>query len=185
MPCHFVISDIQWASADDLRCPIHGATGSTCASRTLSGARSSVRSQPSIPLPNADPPFPKPSVTWWSLIQAPCSGLRSRGRRCATQRVVSQTGSAGAWLELFVLPHLADASNVHDARHHQNPLAAAGTANGNRSTKPGQVHSPQARCSNEGSRDTRLARNEELRVGGWQVRQDLRQPASQGARAMS
>ena len=35
--CDFVISDIQWANADDLLCPIHDATGSTCASRTPGG----------------------------------------------------------------------------------------------------------------------------------------------------
>jgi len=117
-PCDFLISDIPWASAGDLRCPIHDATGSTCASRTPSGARWSVPSQPSIPSPHADPRLPKPSVTWWSPTPAPCSGLRSRGRRCATQRAASRTGSAGAWLEPFVLPRPADASRVHKAHHY-------------------------------------------------------------------
>jgi hypothetical protein len=115
----FLISDNRWRSADALRCPIHDVTGSTCASRTPSGARWSERSQPNTPSPHADPPLPKPSVTWWSLTPAPCSGLTSRGRRCATQRVASRTGSAGAWLEPFVLPHHADASGVHETRRYQ------------------------------------------------------------------
>ncbi len=119
VPYDFVISDIQWTGADDLRCPMHDATESTCASRIPSGARWSARSQPNIPSPHADPPFPKPSVTWWSLTPAPCSGLRSRGRRCATHRAASRTGSAGAWRERFVLPHPADASRVHEAPHYQ------------------------------------------------------------------
>jgi len=118
-PVAFVISDIQWASADDLRCPIHDTTGSMCASRTPSGARWSARLPPSIPSPHADPPSPKRSVTCSSLTPALCSVLRSRGRRCATQTVASRTGSAGAWREPFVLPHPADASPVPEVPPHQ------------------------------------------------------------------
>ena len=162
----FVISDIPWASAEDLRCRIHDATGSMCASRTPSGARSSARSHPSIPSPYDDPPFPKRSATCSSLMPAPCSVLRSRGRRCDTHTAASRTGSAGGWPELSVPPHPGDASRVHEAGHahdlhapthasnapgaaarsqnarpfhHKVHLAAACAASPNPSTKPGQV----------------------------------------------
>jgi hypothetical protein len=110
MPCAFVISDIQWASAADLQRPIHELTASMCASPTPSGAPWSVRSPLSIPSFHGDPHFPKPSGTCWSPMPVPCSELRSHGRRCSTQRVAFQTGSAGAWLERFVRRRLADGS---------------------------------------------------------------------------
>jgi hypothetical protein len=116
MPFEFVISNIPWASAGDLRCPIHETAESTCASPTPSWARWLVRSQPSIPSPHAAPHFPKPSGTWWSPMPAPCSELRSRGQRCAMHRAVSRTGSAGAWLEPFVRRHLADAGRPGSSR---------------------------------------------------------------------
>jgi hypothetical protein len=118
MPCEFVISDIQWASADDLRCPIHETTESTCASPTPSGAGWSVRSPLSTPWPPADPRFPKPSVIWRSPMPAPYLESRSRERRCAMQRAVSRTGSAGAWREPFVLQHPEDAGRGDEARHY-------------------------------------------------------------------
>lgn len=108
MAADFVISDIRCASAADLRCPIRATTECTCDSRTPSGARWSERWPPSIPLPIADRPLPKPSVISWWLTPAPCSGWRSRERHCVTQRMAFQTGSAGAWLEPFVLQHRAD-----------------------------------------------------------------------------
>lgn len=110
MPYEFVISDIQWASAADLRCPIHELTASMCASLTPSGAPWSVRSPLSIPSFHGAPHFPRPSGTWWSPMPVPCSELRSHGRRCTTQRVAFQTGSAGAWFEPFVQRRLADGS---------------------------------------------------------------------------
>jgi hypothetical protein len=129
MPCEFVISDIQWASAADLQCPIHETTASMCASLTPSGAPWSVRSQLSIPSVHGDPHCPKPSGTWWSPMPAPCSASRSHGRRCATRRVVCQTGSAGGWLEPFVRQHLEDAgpedSSRGDARVRRAQFAKA------------------------------------------------------------
>jgi hypothetical protein len=119
MPCDFVISDIQWASAADLLCPIHDATGSTCASRTPSGARWSGPLPPSIPSPHVDPHCPKRSVTCSSLTPALCSALKSRGRRCATHRAASRTGSAGVWREPSAPLHPADGSRVDEARHNQ------------------------------------------------------------------
>jgi hypothetical protein len=123
MRCDFVISDIQWASADDLRCPIHEVRESMCASLTPSGAPWSVRSPLSIPSPHGDPHFPRLSGTWWSPMLAPCSELRSHGRRCATQRVVCQTGSAGAWLEPFVRQRLADEGREDSSRGDVRALA--------------------------------------------------------------
>lgn len=116
MPAAFVISDIRWASAVDLRCHTRATTVSTCASRTPNGAPSTGHWPPSTPPPHADPPFPKPSVSWWSLTPAPCSGSRSRERGCATQIVAFQTGSAGDWLVPFVRQHLEDAVPVNSSR---------------------------------------------------------------------
>ena len=138
MPCDFVISDIQWANADDLLCPIHDATGSTCASRTPSGARWSARLPPSIPSLHVDPRCPKRSVTCSSLTPALCSELTLRGRRCATHRAASRTGSAGVWREPSAPLHPADESRVPEARHNQSHWLRR-AANPNPSTKPGQV----------------------------------------------
>ena len=130
MPFEFVISDILWASAADLRCPIHETAESTCASPTPSWARWLVRSQLSIPSPHAAPHIPKPSGTWWSPMPAPCSELRSRGQRCAMHRAVSRTGSAGAWLEPLVRPHLADAGRADSSRGDARDLPAGNLARG-------------------------------------------------------
>src|SRR5574341_2559946 len=116
MPDAFLISDIQWQGADDLHCPILAATGSTYASRTLSGERWSVRLPLTTPSPQGDPPSPRPSVTWRSLTPAPCSVSRSRERRCDTLRVASRIGNAGAWRELFVLLPLEDANRSEERR---------------------------------------------------------------------
>ena len=125
MPCEFVISDIQWARAADLQCPIHELTASMCASPTPSGAPWSVRSTLNTPSLHGDPDFPRRSGTWWSRMPVPCWEWRSPGRRCATQRVAFQTGSAGGWLEPFGLPRLAGASPADSSRGDARALATA------------------------------------------------------------
>ncbi len=101
---------------------------STCASPTPSWARWLFRSQLSIPSPHAAPHFPKPSGTWWSPMPAPCSELRSPGQRCAMHRAVYRTGSAGAWLEPFLRPHVAHAGRADSSRGDARDLPAGNFA---------------------------------------------------------
>ena len=100
--------------------PIYDATGSTCASRTLSGARWSARLPPSIPSLHVDSRCPKRSATCWSLTPALCSESTLRGRCCATHRAASRTGSAGVWRELSAPLHPADESRAPEARDNQS-----------------------------------------------------------------
>ncbi len=135
-----VISEMPWHPVGGRRSRIPASRGSSCASRTPSGAPSSRRAPSTTPCPGVGRPCPNGFATSRSLMRAKSSASRSRARRSAHPQGAPRAGSGGASPRRSVAP-LRDAANLEREALHMKDLNESCKP----STKPGQLH-PRSRA---------------------------------------
>jgi hypothetical protein len=113
-----VISESPWRAADGRQARIPAGRGSSCASRTSSGARSTRRFRPSTPCRGVSPRCPSGSAISSSPMLGRSSESRSREPGCVMPPAARRTGSGGASPALCAAPLRAGANPAANASPH-------------------------------------------------------------------